>query len=140
MCLCKPFQCARHNIFAFFQSIIRFFSTRTTTTRKIKTMSYTTIGTISSLKWTASSLTFNIDPIQPYAFEESDTKEKFVLWNEKTNIVKVRTTIKFEAKLGEPTMSFTALLLLKQNRTRVELACDDPTKDPIPISSLSVIN
>ena len=135
-------------------------------------MNYKTSGTVSSVKWTKDSsdpsksiLSFKIEPVSPYAFErknKADT-EKFVLWDvddSTTPIVKVPVTTEYVATFGDSSLSFAALLLLKQNRTKIELECENVSHSstsastsstpastssttlpshPIPISKLSVV-
>ena len=128
-------------------------------------MCYKTSGTVSSVKWTKDSsdpsksiLSFKIEPVSPYAFERKnkDDTEKFVLWDSEDStkpIVKVPATAEYVANFGDPSMSFAALLLLKQNRTKIELECEKPfhpstsastsptppPPPPISVSRLSVV-
>lgn len=115
-------------------------------------MSYKTSGTVSSVKWTKDSsdpsksiLSFKIEPVSPYAFErknKADT-EKCVLWDSEDStkpIVKVPATAECKVTFGDSSTSFAALLLLKQNRTKIVLEAKDPTGSPIIIESLSVLN
>lgn len=116
-------------------------------------MSYKTSGTVSSVKWTKAgtngagnpskdTLTFRIEPVSPYAFEQKngDKMERYVLWENGMNLSKISASTEYEAVLGNPPMSFDTLLLLKQNRTKIVLEISAPTGSPITIESLSVLN
>ena len=104
-------------------------------------MTYRTQGTIATIKWRkdnrdgtdnpdSDSLSFTLDPIAPYLFEENDggkTKKFLLLVEAKARTVlkkKDATKTDFIADFREPSMSFAALLLLKQNRSKVEIEID----------------
>lgn len=111
-------------------------------------MSYTTIGTIASLRWTYTTpsatntkLFFTIDPIPSYSFEEKKGAaiNKFVLWDDGTTLSKVPQEDEYEITT-DSSMNLSALLLLKQNHSKVKLESSAPATSPAAISSISVIS
>lgn len=96
-------------------------------------MPYKTAGTIATINWKKSSgkgtLSFTIDPATPYLFEEKigdKVIKNLLLAEDKDSFHKrdAKTTV-FISAFGNPSASFAALLLLKQNRTVVEIISDD---------------
>ena len=96
-------------------------------------MTYKTAGTIATINWKKSSgkgtLSFTIDPVTPYLFEEKigdKTIKNLLLDAGKDSVHKrdAKTTV-FISAFGHPSAFFATLLLLKQNRTVVEIISDD---------------
>lgn len=102
-------------------------------------MAYKTTGTIATVRWKrkdsvspgepkADTLTFTLDPVAPYVFEEKvgDKVTKSILLDKGTDIKKqTAEEAEFTADGNDPSMNFAALLLLKLNRTKIEITTND---------------
>lgn len=102
-----------------------------------------TKGIVSSVQWTKQgssgggkpekdTLSFTIDPTAPFSFEKQNggKTEKYVLfadYDEKNfeRAEKIATDTDFVVDTTDPSASFSALLLLKQNRTKVSIQLTD---------------
>lgn len=102
-----------------------------------------TKGIVSSVQWTKQgssgggkpekdTLSFTIDPTAPFSFEKQNggKTEKYVLfadYDEKNfeRAEKIATDTDFVIDTTDPSASFSALLLLKQNRTKVSIQLTD---------------
>ena len=114
-------------------------------------MAYKTQGIISRIQWTqedtrkpgnppANVLSFTLDPVAPYLFEETEdgkTKKSILFVNGPFVEKKSSAETEFVATFGDPSMSFAALILLKQNRTIVELVAS-ATTNPIAVEKLTI--
>ena len=102
-------------------------------------MAYKTAGTIATVRWKRKdssspgvpkedTLTFTLDPVAPYVFEEKvgDKVTKSILLDEGNDIKKLTAEeAEFTGNGNDPSMNYAALLLLKLNRTKIEITTND---------------
>lgn len=96
-------------------------------------MTYKTIGTIATINWKKTSgkgtLSFTLDPVAPYLFEvktgDATTKNLLLATGKNSFQKKCAETTEFISDFDNPSTSFAALILLKQNRTVVEIISDN---------------
>lgn len=97
---------------------------------------YTTVGTIKTVVLTKGAPAFTLEPLSAYRFQTKDDDEKswkMIFKNESTTSVLklVEQDLKFKVK----ECLSCALVVLKQNKTRIEVSiAKDPSKvgnDPV---------
>ncbi len=114
-------------------------------------MAYKTQGVIADIRLkkktdesentSSYTLSFTLDPTPPYAFEttqDGKNVKAILLENGSTFEKKLPKETEFEADFNGPSMSLAALLLMKQNRTKICVETSS-TVSPYHLTKIEII-
>lgn len=108
-------------------------------------MAYQTQGVIAEIRLKKESgkyvLSFILDPTPPYAFEtnqDGKTVKAILLENGSQYEKRQPKDTEFKADFDDPSMSFAALLLLKQNRTKVSVETSSAVS-PFQLTKINIL-
>ena len=104
---------------------------------------YHTEGTIKVIEFVGNQPVIKVDPTAPYRFAEKNggTENVQILFVENTTAFLVDPAMSFSIKNDlETQVNFSALLILKQNRTKIRIEVSYDSSSPAPPKQIENIS